>query len=163
VVHRKPSWPENLILPLEPDEMDDLARRLAGRLQGPTDEGARLAKTLVQELAYPLPSLAHGAPDFLARYIIGDEQGDALELGAGGYAQLLVRSSGALEALVRGAGASPLGRMAIPMVSGAITRYALRLFVSQSRGTGHGFNIEPGIASLWGVQTGPEVRAPLRP
>ena len=85
-VGSRPTWPHNRVLPLEFDEMDDLAHRLAARLQGPSDAGARLAKTLVQELAYPLPNRAHGAPDFLVRYMVGDAQADALQLGAGGYA-----------------------------------------------------------------------------
>jgi hypothetical protein len=156
------TWPDNRVLPLEFEEMDDLARRLGTRLQGPTDEGARLAKTLAQELSYPLPGRAHGAPAFLMRYMVGDEQGNDLELGAGGYAQLVVRGSGALEAIARRARVSRLARLAIPKASEAITRYALRVFVSQSRGTGSGFNIEPRIANLWGVQTGSEIRPPLR-
>ena len=82
-VGSRPTWPHNRVLPLEFDEMDDLAHRLAARLQGPSDAGARLAKTLVQELAYPLPNRAHGAPDFLVRYMVGDAQADALQLGAG--------------------------------------------------------------------------------
>ena len=116
------TWPDDAILPLAVEEMDDLTRRLGRRLQGPTNEGARLAKTLAQELAYPLPSRAHGAPDFLVRYMIGDDHGDDLELGAGGYGQLLVRSSGALEALARRAGMSRIGRFAIPKVSEPIAR-----------------------------------------
>ena len=156
------TWPDNAILPLAVEEMDDLTRRLGRRLQGPTNEGARLAKTLAQELAYPLPSRAHGAPDFLVRYMIGDDHGDDLELGAGGYGQLLVRSSGALEALARRAGMSRIGRFAIPKVSEPITRYALRVFVSQARGTSSGFSIEPRVANLWGVQTGSEIRPPMR-
>ena len=161
-VGSRPTWPHNRVLPLEFDEMDDLAHRLAARLQGPSDAGARLAKTLVQELAYPLPNRAHGAPDFLVRYMVGDAQADALQLGAGGYAQLLVRQSGALEAVARHARATRLARLAIPKVSEAITRYALRVFVSQSRGTASGFSIEPRIANRWGVQTGSEIRPRLR-
>ena len=157
-----PTWPDNVVLPLEADEMDDLARRLARRLQGPTDAGARLAKTLVQELSYPLPGPAQGAPNFLVRYMIGNAQGDDLDLGAGGYGQLLALRSGALEAVARYARGSRLGHLAIPRVSESITRYALRVFVSQSRGTGSGFSIEPRIANLWGVQTGSEIRPPLR-
>ena len=141
--------------------MDDLTRRLGRRLQGPTNEGARLAKTLAQELAYPLPRRAHGAPDFLVRYMIGDDHGDDLELGAGGYGQLLVRSSGALEALARRAGMSRIGRFAIPKVSEPITRYTLRVFVSQARGTSSGFSIEPAREPL-GRADGLEDRPPMR-
>jgi hypothetical protein len=47
-------------------------------------------------------------------------------------------------------------------LSHTVTRYALRAFVAQSRGSERGFSIDPRIANQWGIQTGPEVRQPLR-
>ena len=94
--------------------------------------------------------------------MVGDKQADELGIGAGGYGELLIRRSGALEVIAARARVSRLGQLAIPKVSELITRYALRVFLSQSRGTGSGFSIEPRVANLWGVQTGSEIRPPLR-
>lgn len=155
-------FPGNNILPLDVEELDAVYRRLATRLQGGTAEGQRLTKTLVQELAYPLPRPLDRAPAFLVRYLIGDARANQLEVERGGYAELLTARTGALERVARRAPHSRLGRLTFSPLSQAVTRYALRTFVSQSRGRNRGFVIDPAIASRWGVQTGPEVRLPLR-
>jgi hypothetical protein len=143
--------------------MDALYRYLRERLQGRTDEGRRLAKTLVQELSYPLPRPLNRAPAFVVRYLIGDFHANQLEIQKGGYSELLTFRTGALERVARRAPVSRLGRLTLAPLSQVLTRYALRAFVSQSRGRDRGIMIEPATAARWGVQTGPEVRAPLRP
>jgi hypothetical protein len=159
---RTSAWPKNKLLPLGVEEMDSLYRRLAQRLQAPTEQGRRLAKTLVQELAYPLPRPLQGAPEFIVRYFVGDGHADALDIGRGGYAELLIRQTGALERVARRAPSSLVGRLTLRPISQLVTRYALRAFVAQSRGRGSGVTIEPGIASGWGIDTGSEVGSPLR-
>jgi hypothetical protein len=156
------SWPDNNLLPLDVEEMDALYRRLGERLQGGTDEGRRLAKTLVQELSHPLPRPLDRAPAFFVRYFIGDAHADELEIEKGGYAELLTCRTGALERSARRAPYGRLARLTFPPVSQALTRYALRAFVSQARGRDAGITIEPATAARWGIQTGPEVRSPLR-
>jgi hypothetical protein len=155
-------WPNNAILPLGAPRMDDLVGRLRQRLQGQTEAGPRLAKALVQELSYPLPRPTQGAPAFFVRYLIGDEHADQLEIGAGGYVQLLVRRTGALASVAKRARVNPLGELMMSALSHTVTRYALRAFVAQSRGSERGFSIDPRIANQWGIQTGPEVQEPLR-
>jgi hypothetical protein len=155
-------WPGNNILPLDVEEMDALYRRLAARLQGGTTEGRRLTKTLVQELAYPLPRPLDRAPAFFVRYFVGDRRADLLEVERGGYFELLTSRTGALQRAARRAPNSRLGKLTFSPLSQAVTRYALRTFVSQSRGKDRGFVIDPATASRWGVQTGPEVRSPVR-
>jgi hypothetical protein len=160
VGERRTTWPDNEILPLEHGEMDDLTHRLEKRLLRPSEEGARLAKTLVQELAYPLPAFGRGAPDFLVRYMLGDERADQLDIGDGGYLQLFVRRSGALEGAARRVRRTRFGQWGVPRVSEPLTRYALRIFIAQSRGTRTGFSVDSRIANTWGVTMGAEVRPP---
>ena len=155
-------WPVNKLLPLGVEEMDSLYRSLAQRLQAPTEQGRRLAKTLVQELTYPLPRPLQGAPEFIVRYFVGDGHADALDIGRGGYAELLIRHTGALDRVARRAPSSLVGRLTFRPISQVVTRYALRAFVAQSRGRGSGVTIEPGIASGWGIDMGSEVGSPLR-
>jgi hypothetical protein len=157
---RASAWPANNVLPLGVEEMNSLYHRLAQRLQGPTEQGRRLAKTLVQELTFPLPRPLQGAPEFIVRYFIGDEHADDLDVGRGGYAELLIRHTGALERAARRAPSSLVGRATFRPISQLVTRYALRAFVAQSRGNDRGVAIARPIAGNWGVQMGSEVRAP---
>jgi hypothetical protein len=157
---RPSAWPDNNFLPLGVEEMDSLHHRLAQRLQGPTEQGQRLAKTLVQELSYPLPRPLQSAPEFIVRYLIGDEHADQLDIGRGGYAELLIRHTGALERVARRAPSSLVGRATFRPISQLVTRYALRAYVAESRGNDRGVAIARPIAGRWGVQMGPEVRAP---
>jgi hypothetical protein len=46
-------------------------------------------------------------------------------------------------------------------VSEPLTRYALRIFIAQSRSTRTGFSVDSRIANTWGVTMGAEVR-PVR-
>ncbi len=154
------TWRGNYILPLDADEMDTLYGRLSARLQGRTDQGRRLAKTLVQELASPLPGPMQGAPALVVRYLIGDHKADQLEIERGGYAELLTVRTGALERLARQGARVPLGALTVSLLSQTLTRYALRAFVDRSRGSDRGLQIDPSIAARWGVQIGPEVPAP---
>ncbi len=154
------AWPANNVLPLSVEEMDSLYRQLAIRLQGPTEQGRRLAKTLVQELSYPLPRPLQGAPEFIVRYFIGDTCADELDVGRGGYAELIIRHSGVLEGIARRAPSSLVGRATFRPISAVVTRYALRAFVAQSRGNDRGVTIARPIAGQWGIQTGSEVRPP---
>jgi hypothetical protein len=155
-----PAWPANSILPLGVDEMDSLYHRLAQKLQRGTPQGQRLAKTLVQELSYPLPRPLQGAPEFIVRYFIGDEHAEALDVGRGGYAELIIRHSGVLERVARRVPSSLAGRATFRPISAVVTRYALRAFVAQSRGNDRGVTIARPIAGQWGIQMGSEVRAP---
>ena len=161
---REPTWPDNLILPLTAAEMDSLYADFRRRLMGPTDQGRRLAKSLVQELAYPLPNMLQGAPAFFVRYLIGDERADQLEIEAGGYTELLIRRTGLLGRIAESTRDHRLGGLTMGALSQAVTRYALKAFVSQSRSSDRGFAIAPQIARRWGIQTGPEARiAPPEP
>jgi hypothetical protein len=153
-------WPDNAILPLQVDDIDALFNRLRCRLQGETDAGARLAKTLVQELSYPLPRPLQGAPAFFVRYLIGDEKADKLQVGEGGVVELAVLRTGALENLAKRVRENQLGETMMSLLSHTVTRYALRMFVAQSRGSDRAFSIDPRIANQWGVQIGPELREP---
>jgi hypothetical protein len=155
------AWPGNEILPLQFREMDDLTDRYEARLLHQSEEGSRLAKTLVQELAYPLPQFARGAPDFLVRYMLGDKHADDLDIGDGGYFQLLVRRSGLLDAAATQIRRTRVGQLGVPRLSEPLTRYALRIFIAQSRGTQTGFSVDSRIANTWGVTMGAEVR-PVR-
>jgi hypothetical protein len=157
---RTPAWPANNVLPLSVEEMDSLYDRLAQKLQGSTEQGRRLAKTLVQELTFPLPRPLQGAPEFIVRYFIGDEHADLLDVGRGGYAELVIRHSGVLERVARRAPSSLVGRATFRPISQVVTRYALRAFVAQSRGNDRGVAIARPIAGQWGIQMGSEVRAP---
>lgn len=154
------NWPENNLLPLGVEELDALYYRLAERLQRPTEQGQRLAKALMQELRYPMPRPLQSAPDFIVRYLIGDEHADQLDIGRGGYAELLIRHTGALERVARLAPSSLVGRATLRPISQLVTRYAMRAFVAQSRGSDRGVAIARPVARTWGIQTGPEVRAP---
>jgi hypothetical protein len=150
-------WPHNNILPLGVGEMDAVYRWLSKDLQGPTSQGWRLAKTLVQELALPLPRPLEGMPAVVVRYLIGDDKADDLEIERGGYTELLTVRTGMLERLARRSARLPVGPVMMSLAGQALTRYALREFVARSRGSDRGLRIDPAIAARWGVQTGPEV------
>ena len=121
-----------------------------------------MTKALLQELAFPLPRRVQGAPAFIARYLIGDEKADDLAIEQGGYAELVLSTSGALERIARRASRRSVGRIAMKLMSQAVTRYALRTFVAQSRFSERGLRIDPRIASKWGIQLVPEPQPPVR-
>ena len=150
-------WPNNSILPLEVNEMDTLFERLQSLLEGETEQGRRLAKTLVQDFSYPLPRPMQGAPAFIVRYLIGDDAADKLDISGGGYAGLLARRTGALERLAQQTRMSVFGEYVLSAVAQMLTRYALRNFVARSRESTRGLTIDPHTASRWGVETGPEL------
>jgi hypothetical protein len=154
---KRRSWPGNEILPLRAQEMDALFERLRQRLEGESEEGRRLAKTLVQDFSYPLPRQIQGAPAFVVRYLIGDNRANMLDIDAGGYAELLVRRTRVLEMLAKRTRATFVGELMLSAVSQMFTRYALRLFVARSRESERGLTIDPHTASRWGIQTGPEL------
>ena len=143
--------------------MDEVFGRIRERLQGWSEEGVRLAKTLVQEMSRPLPGPLQGAPAFLVRYLIGDALADELEIDEGGYLPLFVRSTDVLECIAKRLRTNAFGEVMVSALSSAITRYALRAFITESQGVDPGFSIDPGIANRWGVQTGPELKHPLSP
>jgi hypothetical protein len=159
IKREQPPWPENKILPLSVEEMDAQYHHSRQRLLEATPAGQRLAKALVQELAYPLPNFLNAAPSFLIRYFIGDNVANDLEIEEGGYTQVLIRRSKLLQEFSNRVRESRAGQLSVSLVSDAVTRYALRAFVSQARTSEGGFSISPQIASRWGIQIGPE-RAP---
>ena len=136
--------------------MDALFERPPERLEGESEEGRRLAKTLVQDFSYPLPRQIQGAPAFVVRYLIGDDRANMLDIDAGGYAELLARRTGALEMLARRTRATFVGELMLSAVSQMFTRYALRLRGAVS-GERAGLTIDPHTASRWGIQIGPEL------
>lgn len=151
------AWPANHVLPLGVDEMDALYGWLSTELQHPTSQGWRLAKTLVEELALPLPRPLEGMPAVVVRYLIGDEKADCLQVERGGFTELLAVRTGRLEELVRRGSRVPGGPMLMSLAGTTLTRYALREFVARSRGSERGLRLDPAIAARWGVQVGPEV------
>jgi ER-bound oxygenase mpaB/B'/Rubber oxygenase, catalytic domain len=155
IAGRKP-WRKNKILPLSVKEMNHQYEYFRGHLLGGTEQGRRLAKALVQELTYPLPNAFNAAPSFLIRYFISDDLANKLEIEEGGYAQVLVRRSKALQWFAEELRSSRVGKVGVALMSDAVTRYALRTFVSQARTSEGGFAIGPQIASRWGIQVGPE-------
>jgi hypothetical protein len=153
---REAPWTGNQILPLSVLEMDCQYERFRQRLLRRSEQGCRLAKALVQELAYPLPNAMSDAPCFLVRYFIGDERANDLEIEEGGYAQVLIRRSDLLQWATRRLRKSKVGELSVSLLSQMVTRYALRAFVSQARSSEGGFAIGPQIASRWGIQLPPE-------
>jgi hypothetical protein len=151
------AWTGNRVLPLGVDEMDALYGWLSTELQHSTSQGWRLAKTLVQELALPLPRPLEGMPAVVVRYLIGDEKADWLQVERGGFTELLAVRTGRLEELVRRGSRVPGGPMLMSLAGTTLTRYALREFVARSRGSERGLRLDPAIAARWGVQVGPEV------
>jgi ER-bound oxygenase mpaB/B'/Rubber oxygenase, catalytic domain len=156
----KGRWKDNEIFPLAPGDLDAVFGRLRQRLQGPSDEGLRLTKTLLQEMSRPLPGPLQGAPAFLVRYLIGDELANDLEIDKGGYWQLLIRRTGALECMAKRLRVNALGELTVSALSNTITRYALRTFVVETSGGDPGFSLDPAVANRWGVQVGPEPTLP---
>jgi ER-bound oxygenase mpaB/B'/Rubber oxygenase, catalytic domain len=150
-------WPKNGILPLKVKEMDTLFRRLRTLLEDETEQGRRLAKTLVQDFSYPLPRPLQGGPAFIVRYLIGDDAADKLDISGGGYAGLLARHTGALERLAQQTRTSVFGEYVLSAMAQMLTRYALRNFIARSRESTRGLTIDPHTASRWGVETGPEL------
>jgi len=151
------AWTTNNVLPLDVGEMDALYGWLSSTLQHPTSQGWRLAKTLVEELALPLPRPLEGMPAVVVRYLIGDEKADCLQVERGGFTELLAVRTGRLEELVRRGSRVPGGPMLMSLAGTTLTRYALREFVARSRGRERGLRLDPAIAARWGVQVGPEV------
>jgi hypothetical protein len=154
-------WPHNEILPLDPNEMDAVFARIRKKLGGSSEDGVRLTKTLVQEMSRPLPGPLQGAPAFLVRYFIGDDAADKLDVDTGGYTQLLLSRTGLLAQLAKRTRVNPFGQVVVSALSSAITRYALRAYITQTQGVDPGFTIDPGIANRWGIQTGPQISAPI--
>ena len=156
------AWPESALLPISADEMDLTYDHLAKLLQEPSDAGRRMTKALMQELAYPLPQPLQRAPAFVARYLIGNNHADMLDIEQGGFFELAVAQSGALRKFTELARAGWVGRLSLGLVSRTVTRYALRTFITQSRWSERGLTIEPRIAGKWGIQIPPEPRTPAR-
>jgi ER-bound oxygenase mpaB/B'/Rubber oxygenase, catalytic domain len=163
ITQRKTAWPKNALLPIEADDMDPVYRDLAEKLQKESEQGRRMTKALLQELAYPLPRVLQGFPAFLARYFIGDKHANALDIEQGGYVELLLTGSGALDRLAQRARSKPERGLTIKLATELVTRYALRTFVAQSRWSERGLKIDKRIAAKWGVQVPPEPGPPSRP
>lgn len=152
-------WSGNNILPLSVGELDCLYRWLSEDLQHSTSQGCRLTKTLVQELALPLPRPLERMPGAVARYLIGDDKADRLQIERGGYIELLTVRTRMLQRLAARSTRLPVGPKLMSATGQALTRYALREFVSRSRGSDRGLRIDPATAARWGVQLGPELRS----
>jgi ER-bound oxygenase mpaB/B'/Rubber oxygenase, catalytic domain len=150
-----PRWPGNEILPLTVEEMDAVFTDLRDRLTGGTEAGRRLAQTLVQDFAYPLPRSMQAGPAFVVRYLIGDDRANMLDIRGGGYTGLVVRRTGALSWLATRTRASYAAELVLSAVAQSLTRYALRHFVARSLESERGLRIEPHTASRWGIQIGP--------
>lgn len=150
-----PRWPGNEILPLTVEEMDAVFTNLQTRLTGATEAGRRLAKTLVQDFAYPLPRSMQAGPAFVVRYLIGDPRADMLDIRGGGYTGLVVRRSGVLDWLTTRTRTSYVGELFVSALAQSLTRYALRQFVARSLESERGLRIEPHTASRWGIQIEP--------
>jgi hypothetical protein len=153
------SWPSNALLQLSADQMDAVYGDIAKRQQHESDQGRRMTKALLQELAYPLPRALQGFPAFLTRYLIDDgktHKADQLGIEAGGYAELMLGRAGLLNRWARDARGRPGGRMTIQLVTELVTRYALRAFVAQARWSERGLKIDKRIAAKWGVQIPPD-------
>jgi hypothetical protein len=153
---KPPRWTDNKILPLEAGEMDGVFAELQQRLTGETEAGRRLAKTLVQDFAYPLPRPMQGGPAFMVRYLLGDCLANKLDIRGGGYSGLLVRRTGVLEMLATRTRKTYAGELLLSAVAQSLTRYALRHFVARSLDSERGLRIEPHTASRWGIQIGPD-------
>jgi hypothetical protein len=149
-------WPGNALLPIGTQQMDAVYEKIAGRLQGESDQGRRMTKALLQELAYPLPRVMQGFPGFLTRYFIGDDSADKLDVEKGGYAELMLCRTGLLDRWARDARGRPTRRMTIHLLTELVTRYALRAFVAQARWSERGLKIDKRIAAKWGVQIPPD-------
>lgn len=156
-------WPQNQVLPLRAGQMDRVFTELKGRLSGPSEQGRRLAKTLVQDFSYPLPRPMQGGPAFVVRYLLGDDRADMLDIQGGGYTGLVVRRTRALERLATRTRASYAGELVLGAVAQSLTRYALRHFVARSLESERGLRIEPHTASRWGIQIGPDPSTSLAP
>ena len=154
-------WKDNALLPITTKKMDVLYRGadgypgLARRLQEGSDQGRRMTKALLQELAYPLPQAMQGFPAFLTRYFVGDKA-DGLGVEKGGYVELLLSGTSILDHLARDARSRPVRRLTIHLVTELVTRYALRAFVAQARWSERGLMIDKRIAAKWGVQVPPD-------
>lgn len=151
-------WPGNSLLPIGADEMDAVYDHLAALLQGPTDAGKRMAKALVEELAYPLPRPLQGAPAFVVRYLVGAARADDLEIEEGGFIELVIAHTGALNVLTSWARTGPAGRAALGVLSRTVTRYAIRAFIAQARWSERGLSIDPRVAGKWGIDLPPSAR-----
>ena len=149
------AWAGSALLPIEPDEMDRTYDHLAARLQGPSEAGRRMAKALTQELAFPLPRRLQGIPAYIARYLIGAERADDLDIERGGYVELFLSHSAVLEYWTKRARTGAVGRMTIGVLSRNVTRFALRAFITQARWSERGLTIDPRIAGKWGIQIPP--------
>jgi hypothetical protein len=150
------TWPANALLPIPPDAMDAVYDDITARLQRESEQGRRMTKALLQELAYPLPHVMQGFPGFLTRYLIGDGSADKLGIEAGGYVELMLGRAGLLDRWARDARGRPARRLTIQLVTELVTRYALRAFVAQARWSERGLKIDKRIAAKWGVQIPPE-------
>jgi hypothetical protein len=159
---RTGAWEGNALLPMAADEMDRTYRHLAQQLQGPSDAGRRMAKALMQELAFPLPRPLQGAPSFIARYLIGPDHANMLEIEEGGFVELFIGKSRLLEYWTTRARAGPVGRFSVGLLSRSVTSYAIRAFITQARWSERGLTIDPRIAAKWGIQIPPEPRTPPR-
>ena len=145
-------------VPIGVTEMDATYDHLARKLQGPSAAGQRMAKALMQELAYPLPRPMQGAPAFITRYVIGADHANGLEIEEGGYLELLLTQTGALGQLAKWAQAGPLRRVSVGQLSRTVTQYALRAFIAQARWSERGLTVDPRIAAKWGIQLPPQPR-----
>jgi len=148
-------------IPATPEEMAALTRHVREQLQGPTEQGERMAKALVQELTYPLPRALHLVTPFTIRYLIGDDMADSLGIEQGGYTELLVRRSGLLAKVAEVTRKHQVSQVVVGAASDMLTRYTLRAFLAESRHSDRGLQIEPRIAARWGIQIGPETRPPM--
>ncbi len=155
---RTQAWTGNRQLPMNTIDMDAAYDYLAEQLQHPSDAGRRMAKALMQELAYPLPQPLQRAPAFVARYLIGAEHANWLDIEEGGYVELVLNDRRVIERWTARARTRAVGRASIGLLSRRVTRYALRAFITQARWSERGLTIDPRIASKWGIQIPPDPR-----
>lgn len=155
-------FPANRILPLGVDELDDVYKHLATKLQHHSHQGARMTKALMQELAYPLPERLQGAPAFIARYLLSEKHADDLGIERGGYTELVLNSSGLLLSWSRLARLNSVSRLGIALISRQVSEYAVRVFISQARWSERGLKIDPQVASRWGIELPPKPPDPAR-
>ncbi|MDY7103269.1 MAG: oxygenase MpaB family protein [Actinomycetota bacterium] len=138
---------EDELLPLDLEELEQVAKLIRYRQQERSLAGIRLTEALVNDLATKMPFGFRWMPETLVRIGIGDDRADMLAVGGDGIARSMIETSLGISGLTW------LDDAIVKALSGGAGRIIVRVFLASERqGARPAFRIPDEFVEEWNLR-----------